>query len=290
MAVLTAKGISSLAIELLTRSIVLPRTISLISGGEYSGPNGDTITVRVPQPGAGRTQTTRGADVVFDDVVEIPVDVQLKHLYHAKLVSDEEMTLDIENFASQITRTQVAAVAEAAEDQAAAVMNALVADDTVNPAAPDEAILAAREWLGENDAPAGDRYLAVSPAMASVLLQYDKFTKVNEAGSSDALRDALLGRIFGFWVVESNALTSGTAVAYHRSGFAMANRTPVNLDSAKDSANATAQGIGLRQVFDFVPTKLSTASIVSTFSGAAAVYDGDSGDESRRFFKLELGS
>jgi hypothetical protein len=290
MAVLTAKSISSLAIDLLVRSIVLPRTVSIIPGGEYAGPNGDTITVRVPQPGSARTQVTRGATITYDDVVEVPVDVQLSHLYHAKLTSDEEMSLDIENFGRQITRVQVSAVAEGAEDELASVMNDLTGDGTVDPADPEAGILEAREWLGENDAPSSDRYLAVSPSFASVLLQYDKFTKVNESGASDALRNAILGRIFGFWVVESNALDTGTAVAYHKSGFTMANRVPVAPRGANDSATASSQGLGLRQVFQYVPDKLSDASVVSTFAGAAAVYDGDSGDESRRFYKLELGS
>jgi hypothetical protein len=289
MAVLTAKGISSLAIDLLVRSIVLPRTVSIIPGGEFSGSNGDTITVRVPQPGSARTQQTRSATITYDDVTEVPVDVQLAHLYHAKLTSDEEMTLDIENFGRQVTRVQVAAVATGAEDTLAKVMNDLTPDGEVDAADPEDGILAAREFLGENDAPSDDRYLAVSPAMASVLLQYDKFSKVNEAGSSDALRNAILGRIFGFWVVESNALTAGTAVAYHRSGFTMANRIPVAPRGANDSSTATSQGLGLRQVFQYVPDKLSDASVVSTFAGAAAVYE-DESDDVKRFFKLELGS
>lgn len=288
MAVLTAKGISSLAVELLTRQLVLPNTVSRIPGGEFSGSNGDTITVRVPQPGSSRVQATRGATIEYDDVVEIPVDVELTHLYHGKLTSDEEMTLDIESFGRQVTRVQVDAVATGAEDALAGVMNGLDVDGALG-VDLDAEILEAREFLGDNNAPASDRFLAVSPGAATLLLQHDKFVKVNESGSTSALREAILGRLYGFTVVESNGLTGVRAVAYHRSGFAFANRVPVAPRGATESAVASSGGIGLRQIFQYVPDKLSDASVVSTFAGAAAVVDDDGSDgtEAKRFYVLD---
>lgn len=293
MAILTAKGISALNVELLTRSLVLPNTVHRAPSSDFVGPNGGTITVRVPQPGASRTQASAGATITYDDVTEVPIDVALSHLYHGKLVSDQEMTYSIENFARQISRVQVAAVATGAEDKLAAVMNALASDGDFNLTASDadteDTILAARETLGSNNCPADNRYLAVSPSIATRLLSVDKFTKVNESGSSSALRNAILGSIYGFTVVESNALTAGTAVAYHSSGFVFANRTPVAPRGAVDSASAQAGGIGLRHIFQYVPDKLSDASVVSTFAGASAVYEdgtGTNGTVEKRFLKL----
>jgi len=79
-------------------------------------------------------------------------------------------------------------------------------------------------------------------------------------------------------------------LAYHRSGFAFANRVPVAPRGANDSATATAGGVGLRQIFQYVPDKLSDASVVSTFAGAAAVYEdgtGTNGSTIKRFYKLD---
>lgn len=277
MAVLTAKGISSVAVELLTRSLVLPMTVARIPGGEYSGPNGGTITVRVPQPSTARTQASRGATITYDDVTEVPVDVTLSHLYHAKLVSDEELSLDLVNFGTQVTRVQVQAVAAAAEDTLATAMNGLTADLTIAADGSDiEAkILEAREMLGRNNVPADNRYLAVSPEVATFLLALPNLSQVDQSGSPSALRDAVIGRYRGFTVVESSALTAGTAVAYHSSGFAFANRLPVTPRGANETATAQAGGIGLRQIFQYVPDKLSDASVVSTFAGAAVVTDSD---------------
>jgi len=292
MAVLTAQGISSLAIELLTRSLVLPSTVSRIPGGEFAGANGDTITVRVPQPGSARTQATAGATITYDDVTEIPVDVSLSHLYHGKLVSDEEMSLQLEDFGRQITRIQDDAVATGAEDELTTVMNALAADSSFALSGSDtdteDAIIAASETLDSNNAPAGDRYLAVSPQIKSRILKI--LDAADKAGDASALRRAVIGQLYGFTVVASNALTAGTALAYHRSGFAFANRVPVAPRGANDSATATAGGVGLRQIFQYVPDKLSDASVVSTFAGAAAVYEdgtGTNGSTIKRFYKLD---
>lgn len=289
MAVLTAKGISALAVELLTRSLVLPMTVSQIPGEEFSGRNGDTITVRVPQPSTARTQTNPGDDITFDDVDEVPVDVTLAHLYHAKLVADEELSLNLEDFGRQVTRVQVAAVATRAENELATAMNNLSADLTVDADGGNvEAIvLESRETLGRNECPADGRFLAVSPEFATFLLGLDNLSHVDKAGASSALRLAVVGTYRGFTVVESNGLDAGTALAYHRSGFAFANRVPVTPRGANASATAQAGGIGMRQIFTFVPTKLSDSSIVSTFGGAAAVPDNDSGTEFPRVVKID---
>lgn len=289
MPVLTAQGISRVAIELLVRSLVLPRTVTAIPGGEFAGDNGDTITVRVPQPGSARTQASPGASITYDDVTEVPVDVSLAHLYHGKRISDEEMSLDIENFARQVTRVQTAAVATGAEDQIATAMNGLAADESFDlTASVDDTrdkILGAREFLGNNDVPPGDRWFAVSSDIATrvLILLGDRETPTTDS----ALREAVLGRIYGFTFVESSALTAGTAVAYHRSGFAFANRTPVRPRGATDSAVANASGIGLRHIFQYNPDILSDASVVSTFAGASAVWDNVAGTDNQRFYKLD---
>lgn len=273
MAFLTATGISRTAIALLTRSLVLPMTVTRVPGEEFRGANGDTITVRVPTPSASRVQATAGASITYDDMGETAVSVQLAHLYHATRITDEDMSLSIEQFAQQVTQKQVAAVATGAEDQLAAAMNALAAEASIAADGSDiEAkILEAREALGTADVPAADRWLAVSPAVATFMLQLDKFSRVDASGDASALRDAILGRIYGFTVVESNGLTAGTALAYHNSGFVMANQTPVAPRGANDSATFADSGIGLRQIFQYDPDVLSDASVISTFAGASLV-------------------
>lgn len=296
MAVLTAKGISGVALELLQRQLVLPTTVANVPGAEFMGPNGGTITVRVPQPGSARTQGAAGGALTADDVTEIPVDVALSHVYHLKNITDQELSYSLENFASQITRVQVGAVATGAEDKLIAVMNGLSAESgyqfDLTPADQDEdtkaVLIKARQFLSTNKAPIADRYLAVSPAIASRLLHL--LTPVNTTGDNQALRDAIIGRIYGFTVIEVPSLTDGTAVAYHKSGFAFANRAPATPRGATSSSVSSSGPISLRQVFQYDAGHAQDQSLLSTFAGAAAVYEdgtGADGTDNRRWVKLD---
>lgn len=294
MALLTSQGISRVAIALLNRQLVLPRTVTMVPGGEFAGSNGDTITIRVPQPGSARTQSSAGDALTADDVTEIPVDVSLSHLYHLKNISDQELSLELEDFSRQIGRIQVDAVATGAEDELATAMNGLSADYSFANSASDsdteDQILQAREDLSSNNAPNGDRYFAVSPDIATRVLNVDKFVQVDQSGSDQALRNAVIGRLYGFTFIESNALDAGEAVAYHRSGFAMANRTPVRPRGVSESSTASAGGIGLRHIFQYDASTAQDQSLVSTFAGAAAVYEdgtGTNGTDNKRWVKFD---
>lgn len=275
MAVLTSTGIAALSVGLLSRQIVLPNTVARIPGTEFNGSSGDTITLRVPVPGAARTQVTPGATITYDDVNETPVNVVLKHLYNAKRVTDEELSYRIEDFGTQVTSVQMDAVGRGAEDQVAAAMNALASEVVFNLTASESdtnaKLLSARQILSAANVPAGDRFLAVSPEIATRLLSLQGLRDVSQSGSDGALRNATIGMLYGFMVVESNALAAGTAVAYHRSGFVFANRPPAIPRGATDSAVATFGGISLRHIFQYQPDILSDASVVSTFAGAATV-------------------
>lgn len=287
MALVTAKQVSEVAIPLLRRALVLPMTVARVAGTEFSGDNGDTVVVRVPQPGDARKQSTRGADITFDDINETAVDLKVFHLYHAKLISDEERTLDIINFASQITAIQVAAVAEGAEDELAGEFDAVTADETgvdgSDAAVLKAAILEARQSLSDGNVPASDRYMAVGTSVASKILSIPDFTRVDSTGDDDALRNAVIGRLFGFTFVESNAIDTNSAVAYHRTGFVMANRAPLAPTGAADAATVSDSGLAMRQVFQYQPDKLSDASVLSTFAGAKLV-------DANRVYKFEIAS
>ncbi|MEX2132960.1 MAG: phage capsid protein, partial [Acidimicrobiia bacterium] len=200
-------------------------------------------------------------------------------------------------FASQITEPQVTSVATGAEDKLATAINDEAVDIefalTETEADTVDTILEARELLGEADVPASDRFLAVSPSIATRLLNVEKFTKVNESGGESALRDAILGRIYGFTVVESNGLTADTAMAYHRSGIVFASKKPADPRGAVESFAISQDGINIRQIFQYDPDVLSDASVLSTFAGASMVFE-DADDsvpaDSERWVKIGVAS
>lgn len=293
MAVLTAKGISGVAVELLQRALVLPRTVTTVPGDEFAGSNGDTITLRVPQPSTARTDAP-GSSLTPDDVTEVAQDVQVGHVYHLKNITDTELSMSLEDFARQVTRVQVGAVARGVENKVISAFNALSNDATVKflkngtDADTVSVMNQIRETLTKNEAPAEDRYIACSPEVITRLLTCSYFIRAADSGSTDPLRRAIVGSIFGMEVVEVTGMTAGTAVAYHKSAVALAVRTPVNPRGATDSSGVTKDGVGLRQVFQYDASKAQDQSLVSTFAGAKMVYENAGNSTIKRFLKTHI--
>jgi hypothetical protein len=281
VAYVTAKQIANVAVPLLSRALVLPNTVLRIPGGAYDGPNGGTVALRVRDYLAAREQVTPGTQITWDSLSEVIVNVAVEHIYSATKVTDEDMTLSIVDFGLQVIDPQAEGVARRAEDNLATVMNDLAADasfDATASAADTEArILEARQALTEADVPAGDRFFAVSPDIATRILKVPNFVRVDESGSDQALRNAVIGKLYGFTFVESNALTPGTAVAYHRSGFAWANFKPKgapnggNTVPGADIMDASLNGISIRAALQWLPDFLSTGSVLQTFVGSNIV-------------------
>ncbi len=296
MALLTAQGIARVAIPLLRRSLVLARTVTMVPIPGFAPPNGETVTVRVRTPRTARKQTTRGAAITYDDQDEVGVDVTLAHIYDAYHITDEELSFDLEDFATQITEPQTVSVATGAEDELADAMNALEADAEIEFAATADVddtkavILAARQAITEGLVPAGMRYAAVSPSIATRILSVPDFVKVNESGSPSALRDAIIGRLSGFTFVESPGLDDDTAVFYHRSGFVLGNKQPAAPRGATSSAGVISEGLAIRQIFQYDPDVLSDASVLSTFAGASVVYEDESETDHPRSIKVGVAS
>jgi len=283
MAVLTSAPISELAIELLRRQLVLVNTVARVPAGEYAGPSGGTVTVAVPTPRNAREQDSRGRQIVFDEQNETPVNVVLSHWYSGTLVSDEQMTLDITNFGRQIVAPQTESVARAAEDQLAQTMNGLTASEDIlwsgrpDPTSDRQTVLAVREALTVNDVPAGARFMAVAPDIATRLLNIPGFVEADKRGATTALDQAIIGQVFGLTFVESNALDPGTSVGYHSTGFAFGSARPADPGGGADSTTVSDGGVSLRVVKAFDVGHLSEAVVTSVFAGCAVVPEDDRG-------------
>lgn len=287
MPLLTSAPISALAIELLRRSLVLPATVARVAGNDYAGPSGGTVTLRVPQPRTVREQITPSAPITFDDVEEHPVNVQVRHLYNAARVSDEDLSLGIEDFGRQLLKPQVAAVADGAEDLLATEMNALAADATItwaadpDPTADLATLLAIREALTTAKVEAANRHLAVAPDIATRLLAVPQLVQAGDRGHTTAIDEAIIGHVFGLTVLESAAITPGSSVGYHFTAFAFGALSPAAPPGGVDSSNANEGGVALRHVLAFDATRLATASVVSVFAGAAPITEDDANTVTR---------
>jgi hypothetical protein len=127
----------------------------------------------------------------------------------------------------------------------------------------DKLIVGSRTKLAQANVPTAGRWLVVDPATVGQLLQDSRFIKVNEAGSSDGLRNGLVGRAGGFDIFESNnafqtnrtgitATTAtgvktitGAAAGTFNQGDVGATITGTGIGAANKVASVLADGTGL---------------------------------------------
>jgi len=284
---LTSETIASTGLELLRRELVLPRLVSRLGLADFRGAMDDTVNVRVPALLTARDYEwrTRTAPIVIDTITETSIPVALdSHIYSAVGLTDEELTLDITDFAVQVLNPQLLAVAEGLENLVADVIVAAPYDPALTVAYVEDAdsagapfhraLVDARKVLNDAKVPMAGRVVVVGSAVEAAALKEEGFRRVNESGSESALRDALLGNVAGFTVVASQAVAPDFAVAFHRSAFVLGNVAPEVPAGVTFGSSQVFDGLAMRWIRDYDPNYLRDRSVVSSFAGAASVDDG----------------
>lgn len=264
---------------LLQREIVLPRLVWTQPDANFKGALDDTVTLRVPAVLSARTRTLRSTDgLQADTLTETSVPVKLDtHVYSLLNITDEELTLDITDFAAQVLAPQMRAIAEGMEDAIVAALEAATPVDTISLndfSNTYAALIEAGTILNENNVPRAGRVAVVGSRIEAEILSDDRFSKVNESGSSDALRDATLTRAAGFTIVGSNAVDPWTAYAMDMYAVAFADVAPALPDGATMKSRLNYAGLALRYLRDYNPTNSTgpvDRSLVDAFVGAASV-------------------
>jgi len=283
---LKPETISRTALGLLRRELVLPRLVTRLGIEDFRGAKDDTVNVRVPARLTARDYEwrTRTNPIVLDDIAETSVPVVLtEHPYSAVAVTDEELTLDITDFATQVLNPQILAVAEALEAALSTVIEGATYATEVEYAESEDgtgspfyrALVDARKALNDAKVPASERFVLLGSTVEAAALKEDAIRV--ETGSADALRESIIGRIAGFTVIGNvQGLLADFAVAAHRSAFAFANVAPEVPSGVTLGASTLFDGLALRWIRDYDPNYLRDRSVVSSFAGAASVEDGES--------------
>ncbi|HYH54019.1 MAG TPA: P22 phage major capsid protein family protein [Solirubrobacterales bacterium] len=285
---LKAEKIIEQALGLLRDDIVLPRLVQRLGVGDFKGAKDDTINIRIPSVLKGREYEwrTRNQKIVVDDLSETVIDIKLdKHVYNAVGVTDEELTLDIDNWGYQVARPQIEAVAYMLEGYIAKAMesDAKYAHTVTYEPDPDNdndrsfqrAANAANKWLNLENVPNSGRKILLGANVEEAALNSGTLQDVDRSGSDDALRRAVIGRIAGFEVIGNcNSIDPDFAVAFHPTAFVLGNVAPVVPDGAKAGAQMDYAGLALRWIRDYDSDYLRDRSVYSSFAGASSVEDG----------------
>lgn len=133
------------------------------------------------------------------------------------------------------------------------------------------AIRTAHQVLGLRGVPLQGRTLAVGANWEAALMALDNLNKVNEAGNGDVLRNATLGRLYGFTIVVDYGLDPNDAYAFQTQAVTLATRTTAAPRGAAFSSTVAAQGFTLRYLQDYDPTILTDRAVVDTFAGASVL-------------------
>jgi hypothetical protein len=297
-----AEKIISQGLGLLQRELILPRLVVRKGKSDFKGAKNDTLNIRIPSILKGREYEwrTRTGKITVDDLTEFTIPVALnKHPYNAVKITDEEYTLDIDDWGEQVARPQIRAVAEMLEGYVATAMETdanyrhTVTYEEGDP--EDEAdksfyraAVRARKHLNADNVPAAGRVLLLGANVEEAALNSSHLIKANEAGDDNALREAVIGRIAGFQVIGNcNSIDPDFAVAFHPTAFVLGNVAPEVPDGAKAGATLTFDSLAMRWIRDYDSDIMSDRSVFSAFAGSASVEDGRNLDvESEDFGEL----
>lgn len=272
------------AIQLLQREIILPQLVWLNGIGDFAGKYQDTITIRVPARSFAHRRSLRGTgsarDLVTEDLTENAIPVTLDHdVYHAVALTDEELSLDIYDFAGQVLNRQIRAVAEDLEDGLARTIeeapysqNGFIVPTTSSTIW--DAVVDARRKLNDAFIDRDGRVLIVGSAIEAALLKDDTFTRFDSLGETpSAIRTARIGQIAGLDVIVSDALLPGDAYMFHKTAFIMATRPPAAPRGASFTSSTSAAGLAIRWLMDYDYTSTTDRSLIDTFVGYQSVVD-----------------
>lgn len=291
---ITPNVIASRGIATLYNTTLLAALVSQDFNAEFNGKVGDTITIRKPATFTAATFNTTTRTTTWQDAAEDSVNVTLDTIKHVPFhVTDEQMTLDISDFQTQLLNPAMEALAQALDGSLAEklvdVAEGAGGGGTVNmsddPATVDTAnyvFRKARERLTRNKLPLMDRYAVLSPEATTVTLGDEIFLAADKSGSTDALRNAIVGRALGFETYETQVFGYGAGdagqadgVAFHKSAVIAAIR-PLNKPRgvpAENSAVVNYKGLSLRVIYSYDENAKQDQVVVDTMYGLAAAYN-----------------
>ena len=258
---ITPNAVAKAAYANLYNTTVLPQLVHRDFSSDFNGAVGDTVTIRKPASFTANT-FNRATGITVQDATEGSATVQLDTLLDVSFaVTSEQWTLDIAEFNRQLVAPAVEAIRQGIESHIVAAMSSGFtvtqgADGT--PSTDPTALIDARKTLNDANVPASERSAVLSTLVAANYLKDPLFHQADQRGDTDGLREASIGRKFGFDCYEHTGLTASgvdttndDSFIFHKSAFALVSRTLSLPQGAQNAAVFSDGGFGLRVVQDY---------------------------------------
>lgn len=281
--VIKPEKIAATAAVALEESLVVPAVFQREGIDQFKGARGDAINIKVEGVLPFRTygwRNDRTAEIQFDTYAEKTVQVTFgDDVYSAVQLTDEQHDFDLPGWAKLMAK-QTEAVGRGLEYQAVDYLTNAPYEVTLGGSVTGRdlrgTLIRAREVLNKFRVPKEQRTLLVGSGWETALLSDDKLNLASNVGDQEAvtaLREATIGRRYGFNIVVSNELPADMAVAMVSSAFIFATGAPSVPQSVPFGASASYNGVALRWIRDYDATRLMDRSVVNTYKGFRIVED-----------------
>lgn len=210
---LTVKEIAMRALPVLSDNIVMPALATVDYSNTFSQ-KGDTIQVKRP---AVFVADEFGSTINLQDINPFPVLVKMDKIADVSVeVTAKQLALNVDDFAKEVLEPAVVAIAEKINrdglDLYKFVPNIVGASGTTPDALEDFANAAKN--LNDAKAPTAMRYGVWDTASTAKFQVLDAIVAAEKSGTTLALREGAIGRIFGMENYMSQAVKTHTAGGY----------------------------------------------------------------------------
>jgi hypothetical protein len=270
---LTASAIAKQSLATLYESTFLGPLVHTDYGSELATKKqGDTINIRKPATFTAQV-FDRAQGIQLQDATEGSVPVVLDKIADVSFaVTDEDMTLKIEDFDEQFLAPALEAIAQHVDGAVLGLRSGVtqVAGTHADAATLEqtwdkpEVLIEAKRLLDLKAVPLRDRYAVVGPTMASRWLNTELLKRADKSGSTEALREGSLGKnLFGFDAFQTGlvgqpaanpatgAPTTEVGLAFHRSALALAS-APLEVPTGANNGQVAVEsykGLSVRVAY-----------------------------------------
>ena len=289
-AFLSVQEIAEEALATLYETTILKSLVHTDLTTEFaSKKTGNTIDIRVPAVFTAN-RFNRATGIVLQDATESSIPVMLDKISDVSVpVTDEDMTLNINDFSVQLLSPMMEAVAQDIDlelfllrngvTQVAGFGSTATADGTTWD--KPEVLIEAGRLLDMQAVPTTDRFAVVGPTTKAKWTNTELLKHADKSGSTAALREGSLGSdLFGFQAFRSGNVgqpsttpavgdaTTEVGLAFHNSAFAFAS-APLQLPAGANVgqvAVASYNGLSLRVAYGWdIVKKQSVVSVDMLF-------------------------
>lgn len=102
-------------------------------------------------------------------------------------------------------------------------------------------VLEAKKLLAIQNVPFAECFMAISPASEASLLAVDDFVHADKYGSSQAVMNGELGRLYGCRVIISNQIADAKTIVYHPTHVAFAMQQSLSFETQRDLPNVATE-------------------------------------------------